>query len=67
MCRSENLPDHILRTTQADAFFGFDQRPVDQDRVLDHGVENVIFADVGARQAELLGQRFLGAQALAGR
>ena len=52
---------------QADALFGFDQGSVNEDRMLNHGVEHFIVGHVGASQAQFFGQRLLGAQAFAGR
>ena len=59
------LSHRVLRAAQADALVGLDQRAIDQDRVLDHRVEHLVVGHVGAGEAELLGQRLLGAQALA--
>ena len=55
----------VLRAAQADAFVGFDEWTVDQDRMLHHRVENRVVGDVRIGQAKLLRQRLLGAQALA--
>ena len=41
--------DSILRAAEAHALGGFDQRALDQDRVRDHGVENLRVAGVGVR------------------
>ena len=41
----ENLPNLVLRAAEADAFLGFDERALDQDRVLGHRVEDLVVAD----------------------
>ena len=61
----QDLAHLVLRAAEADAVGGFDDRALDQDRMLDHRVEHLVVGDVGAGEAELLGQRLLGAQALA--
>ena len=58
-------PAPVLRPAEADALGRFDERTLDQDRVGDHRVEHFVVGDIGARQAELVGERLLRAQALA--
>src|SRR5438067_5718334 len=62
---SQNLPHLVLRAAEADSVGGFDQRALDQDRMLDHRVEHLIVGDVWASQAELASERLLCAQAFA--
>ena len=49
------------------AFGADDEWALDENRMLDHGVENLRVADLGVEQAELFGFRRLGAQRLARR
>ena len=49
----------VLRPAQADAVGGFDEWTLNQDRMLDHRVENLVVGDVRAGQAELPGERLL--------
>ena len=60
----QQFAHHVLRTAEADAVGGFDQRAVDQDRVLHHRVEDFVVAGVG--EAEFGGEGLLGAEAVAG-
>src|SRR5437764_10587500 len=53
---SENFAHFVLRSAEADAIRGFDQWTLDQDRVLDHRVEDFVVGHAGAREAELGGQ-----------
>lgn len=43
--RLEDFAHPLLRTTEAHAFGGLHQRPLDQDRIGDHGVEDRFVAD----------------------
>jgi len=61
----ENLSHHILRAAEADALVGFDDRPVDEDRVRDHCVQDLVVSDIEPGEAELLGERLLGSQPVA--
>ena len=54
-----------MRAAEADALVGLDERALDQDRVLDHGIEDLIVGDVRTGQSQFLGQGLLGTKALA--
>jgi len=58
---SQDFADSFLRPAQPDAIGRFHNRSLDQDRVLDHGIEDLVVGDVRTLQSKLFGERLLGA------
>ena len=42
----EDFADDLLRPAEAHALFGFDERPIDEDRMLQHRVQDLVVGDV---------------------
>jgi len=53
----QDLAYDVLRTAQANALVGLDQRTIDQHRMLHHRVEDFVLADVRTIEPKLLGKR----------
>jgi hypothetical protein len=63
----QDLVHQLRRPAQAHALRRHHERPVDQDRVGDHGVQQGLVADAGRVQPQLAVQRFLAAHRVAHR
>ena len=42
----EDFADDLLRPAEAHALFGFDERPIDENRMLQHRVQDLVVGDV---------------------
>ena len=63
--KSENFSHPFLRPTQANAFVCFYDRAIDEDRMLDHRVENLVIGRVRSVEAKLLSQGLFRPQTIA--
>src|SRR4051794_16159112 len=61
----ENFADGVLWPAKPNTLGGLDNRPVDEDRMLDHRIEHLVVGNVEAGEPKFLGQGFLGAKTVA--
>src|SRR6476646_6649896 len=62
----EDFANLILRSAEAHSIRSLHDRALDENRMLNHGVQDLIVGDVRAVEAELFGQRLLRTEPVAG-